>query len=315
MKTLSTSRRRPLLGERTPAFDAYLKTLNHPSFSPMTEFVEKEIILMYIDQGDLDARDMLIKRNLRFVVHVISHYQSTGVNLSELLSAGNQGLVEGVYRAPEKFNREYNSRFINYLRFPICSSIVEYLKNRHLIPKSWNFKRIENEIDKVEEAFYNEYGMFPDRAYLHDVISKVSPDYINEVCSFPKEIRDIFEEMSPQPDTYENFGVPSDLYLCDTIPDVVSIDCDVTKEDLKKQIQLSFQRLSSRQAEVLCACFGIKVSGHFDDDIQCMGEREAIEYVAMKYDLTLERVRQIKEKALRKLRDNPYSNLLRGYLG
>jgi RNA polymerase primary sigma factor len=246
-----------------------------------------------IKQGDQEALERLTKANLRFVVSVAKQYQNQGLSLSDLINEGNLGLV----KAAQRFDETRGFKFISYAVWWIRQSILQALAEQSRIVRlPLNKIGAINKINKT-------YGKLE-----QDLEREPSYDEIGErLDMLPEDIQDTMRNnsrhlsMDAPLSLNEEGGSMYDLMEND---DSLSPEKELMGESLQMEILRSLSTLTEREAEVVKLFFGI--SGSHAHSLEEIGE---------KFDLTRERVRQIKEKAVRSLKRGSRSRLLKAYLG
>ncbi len=258
------------------SLDLYLRDI--ASSEPLT--AETEIALAHrIRKGDQRARDRLVASNLRFVVSVAREYQNHGVPLADLISAGNMGLMT----AAERFDGTRGFKFISYAVWWIRQAIHQSLAQDSRVVRLpinridllHNIAKVSREIRQSEEAD-------PDPETIAEKLG-VSVDMVQDTLL---RARDVWSLDA-------SFKDDDDHSLLHILPDSSqkAPDLEVVDESVKDQVRMVLETLDAREAEVLRLYFGL-------------GDEEAmtLEEIGTRFSLTRERVRQIKEKALRRLR-------------
>jgi RNA polymerase primary sigma factor len=255
---------------------------------------EKELALFpLIRKGDKAALDLLTRSNLRFVVSVAKQYQHQGLSLSDLINEGNIGLIQ----AAKKFDETKGFKFISYAVWWIRQCILLALTNdAQLIRIPHNKKVLGNRIHKANNT-------------LEQTLERpATAEELAEVLNM--EVEEIASRMA-MPAKHVSLDTPlsdnEDSCLLDTIENKDGVHgYERTSFDgsLKTEVERVMQTLSVRQREVLCCFFGITTPYPMP-----------LEEIALRYDLTRERVRQIKDKALLQLRNKQTFHLLQGFLG
>ena len=258
------------------SLDLYLRDI--ASSEPLT--AETEIALAHrIRKGDQRARDRLVASNLRFVVSVAREYQNHGVPLADLISAGNMGLMT----AAERFDGTRGFKFISYAVWWIRQAIHQSLAQDSRVVRLpinridllHNIAKVSREIRQSEEAD-------PDPETIAEKLG-VSVDMVQDTLL---RARDVWSLDA-------SFKDDDDHSLLHILPDSSqkAPDLEVGDESVKDQVRMVLETLDAREAEVLRLYFGL-------------GDEEAmtLEEIGTRFSLTRERVRQIKEKALRRLR-------------
>jgi len=246
-----------------------------------------------IKQGDQSALDKLTKANLRFVVSVAKQYQNQGLSLPDLINEGNLGLI----KAAQRFDETRGFKFISYAVWWIRQSILQALAEQSRIVRlPLNKVGLTNRIQKAYSQLEQEYEREP------------SPEELAEVLEL--EIEEISATLGiggrhVSMDTPLSEGEENTLIDVLENPNAESADGNIEhKESLKQEIDRSLKTLTERQKEVICFFFGIGVDHPM-----------SLEDIGTRFNLTRERVRQIKDKAITKLKTNSRSKALRTYLG
>ncbi|HRG82370.1 MAG TPA: RNA polymerase sigma factor RpoD/SigA [Chitinophagaceae bacterium] len=255
---------------------------------------EEEVRLAtLIKQGDQRALDRLTKANLRFVVSVAKQYQNQGLSLPDLINEGNVGLI----KAAQRFDETRGFKFISYAVWWIRQSILQSLAEQSRIVRlPLNKVGLTNRIQKAYSLLEQQYEREPSAEELAEVLEMD----IEEVTStLGINARHVSMD-SPLSDGEENT-------LMDVLenPNAEKTDGALEyNESLKTEIDRSLKTLTERQKEVICFFFGIGVDHPM-----------SLEDIGEKFSLTRERVRQIKDKAITKLKASNRCQLLRTYLG
>jgi len=255
---------------------------------------EEEVKLArLIKQGDQKALDKLTKANLRFVVSVAKQYQNQGLTLPDLINEGNVGLI----KAAQRFDETRGFKFISYGVWWIRQSILQALAEQSRIVRlPVNKVGLTNRISRAYQQLEQEFERAPTTEELANLLDV--------------DIEEITATMGVA-SRHVSMDSPLSEGEGNTLMDVMvngnaeSADQQIMFNDsLRQEIQRSLTVLTPRQKEVICYFYGIGVS-----------EAISLEEIGLKYSLTRERVRQIKDKALAKLRTVSRCNLLREYMG
>jgi RNA polymerase primary sigma factor len=246
-----------------------------------------------IKQGDQAALERLTKANLRFVVSVAKQYQNQGLSLSDLINEGNLGLI----KAAQRFDETRGFKFISYAVWWIRQSILQALAEQSRIVRlPLNKVGLTNRINKAFSALEQEFEREP------------SPEELAEVLEMDtEEVAATLGVAARHVSMDAPFADGEDNTLIDVLinPNAEAADAAIEHdESLKTEITRSLQTLTDRQKEVIRYFFGIGVDHPM-----------SLEDIGEKFNLTRERVRQIKDKAINKLRSNSRCRLLRNYLG
>ena len=270
------------------SLDKYLQEIGHEELLSVEEEVE---LAQKIKKGDSRALERLTRANLRFVVSVAKQYQNQGLSLPDLINEGNVGLI----KAAEKFDETRGFKFISYAVWWIRQSILQAIAEQSRIVRlPLNQVGSVNKINRELNKFEQEHERRP------------SVDEIADRIDLPEEK---IEEAMKANNRHVSMDAPfvdgEDNSLLDVLADnnMPMADKALVQESLRKEIDRAIELLNDREQKVVRAFFGI-------------GSPEmTLEEIGDKYNLTRERVRQIKEKAIRRLRHNTKNKLLKTYLG
>lgn len=254
---------------------------------------EEEVRLArLIRTGDQVALDKLTKANLRFVVSVAKQYQNQGLSLPDLINEGNLGLI----KAAKRFDETRGFKFISYAVWWIRQSILQALAEQSRIVRlPLNQVGSLNKISKAYSKLEQEYEREP------------SAEELSKLLEIPTEkISDTMRVSGKHVSMDAPFVQGEDNSLMDVLENQDSPRADnlLMNESLQKEIDRSLSTLTEREREVVKLFFGIG-----------MQHGLTLEEIGAQFDLTRERVRQIKEKAIRRLRHKSRSKLLKAYLG
>ena len=277
-----------ITNRESASLDKYLQEIGREELVSPEEEVE---LAQRIRKGDQEALEKLTRANLRFVVSVAKQYQNQGLSLPDLINEGNLGLI----KAAEKFDETRGFKFISYAVWWVRQSILQALAEQSRIVRlPLNQVGSLNKINKALGKFEQENERQPSTEELADMID------------IPKDkIADTLRVSGRHVSVDAPFVEGEDNSLLDVLPndDSPSADRGLTNESLGTEIERALQILTVREREIIKSFFGI---GCQEMTLEEIGER---------LDLTRERVRQIKEKAIRKLKKPSASKLLKSYLG
>ncbi|MFV0593052.1 MAG: RNA polymerase sigma factor RpoD/SigA [Draconibacterium sp.] len=254
---------------------------------------EKEVELAKrIKKGDREALETLIKANLRFVVSVSKQYQNQGLSLPDLINEGNLGLI----KAAERFDETRGFKFISYAVWWIRQSILQALAEQARIVrlplnKIGSINKINKAFNKLEQEFQRE----PTVEELAELM-EIKPDLVEDSMNFSN----VHVSMDA-PLREEEANNMYDVMMNEDSPDP---DEQLMDLSLRQEIERSLATLGEREAEILRYYFGLK--GY---------QQHTLEEIGDEFGLTRERVRQIKEKAIKKLKNQYRNRLLKSYLG
>lgn len=268
--------------------DLYLREIGE---TPLISSREEVELAKRIRQGDDQALEKLTKANLRFVVSVAKQYQNQGLSLSDLINEGNIGLI----KAAKRFDETRGFKFISYAVWWIRQAILQSLAEQSRIVRlPLNRVGTLHKIGKISNSLEQEYGRAP------------SPDEIaRELELSEAEVSDTLKISNSHLSLDAPFSVSEDNSLIDVLEDEFqpAPDRDLLEESLRIEIERALDSLAPREAEVVNLYFGL----HQDKAL-------TLEEIGARFNLTRERVRQIKEKAIRRLRHASRSKSLRAYI-
>lgn len=276
-----------ITNRESASLDKYLQEIGRKDLITVDEEVE---LAQKIKQGDQAALDKLVSANLRFVVSVAKQYQNQGLSLPDLIDEGNLGLI----KAAQKFDETRGFKFISYAVWWIRQSILQALAEQSRIVRlPLNQVGSLNKIGKALQRFEQENERRP------------SPAELAEQLDVPVEkIADTMKVSGRHVSVDAPFVDGEDNSLLDVLPneDSPMADSSLTQESLSKEVNRALEHLNPRERDILKMFFGIGC------------QEMTLEEIGAKFDLTRERVRQIKEKAIRRLKGQK-SKLLKSYLG
>jgi len=277
-----------ITNRESASLDKYLQEIGKEELITVEEEVE---LAQRIKKGDQAALEKLTRANLRFVVSVAKQYQNQGLSLTELINEGNLGLI----KAAEKFDEKRGFKFISYAVWWIRQSILQALAEQSRIVRlPLNQVGSLNKINKAYSKFEQEHERRP------------SPEELADQLELPSDkVADTLRVSGRHVSVDAPFVDGEDNSLLDVLVNNDSPNADrvLIDESLSREIERSLTTLTEREADIIRMFFGI---GCQEMTLEEIGER---------FGLTRERVRQIKEKAIRRLRHTSRSKLLKTYLG
>ena len=277
-----------ITNRESASLEKYLQEIGHEELLTTDQEVE---LAQKIRKGDKKALERLCKANLRFVVSVAKQYQNQGLSLPDLINEGNLGLI----KAAEKFDDTRGFKFISYAVWWIRQSILQAIAEQsRLVRLPLNQVGSVTRIMKEAYKFEQEYERKP------------SINEMAERIDMPEDkIADAMNANNYEVSVDAPFANGEEGSMVDsmTSPDSPSTDKELVMESLRTEVTRMIKLLSEREQKIIKAFFGI-------------GEPElTLDEIGEKYNLTRERVRQIKEKAIRRIRHNTKNKLLKSYLG
>ncbi len=272
----------------SPSLDKYLHEIGKVQLIT----AEEEVALAKkIRQGDERALDQLISANLRFVVSVAKQYQNQGLTLPDLINEGNLGLI----KAAQRFDETRGFKFISYAVWWIRQSILQALAEQARIVrlplnKIGSVNKVNNTFSRLEQQFQRE----PTSEEIAEVLDMVPKD-VKEALKVSN--RHVSMDAPLKPDE-ENT-----LYDVLLASDSVSPDAELVDDSLKKEIERSLSTLSARESDIIKLYYGLNGEPPY-----------SLEEIGKLFNLTRERVRQIKEKAIKRLKHTYRSRILKNFI-
>ena len=277
-----------ITNRESASLDKYLQEIGKEELITVEEEVE---LAQRIKKGDRAALEKLTRANLRFVVSVAKQYQNQGLSLPDLINEGNLGLI----KAAEKFDETRGFKFISYAVWWIRQSILQALAEQSRIVRlPLNQVGSLNKINKAFSKFEQENERQP------------TPEELAEALDLPKEkVADTLRVSGRHVSVDAPFVDGVDNSLLDVVVNNDSPNADNTliNESLSREVDRALATLTERERDIIKLFFGIAT------------QEMTLEEIGEKFGLTRERVRQIKEKAIRRLRHTSRSKLLKTYLG
>ncbi len=275
----------------TASLDKYLQEIGRVELIS----AEEEVMLARkIREGDRAALDRLTKANLRFVVSVSKQYQNQGLSLPDLINEGNLGLI----KAAQRFDETRGFKFISYAVWWIRQSILQALAEQARIVrlplnKIGTINKINRAFSELEQKFERPPSADELAEFLECSVEEVKQSLANSGRHISMD--------APLVEGDESSSSMYDVLLNDSLP---GPEQELVVESLRKDIERSLSTLTSREGDIVRLYYGL--NGKHPMTLEEIGER---------FDLTRERVRQIKEKAIRRLKHTSRSKILKTYLG
>lgn len=275
----------------TISLDKYLYDISKEG---MITADEEIILAQRIKAGDKDALEKLTRANLRFVVSVAKQYQNQGLTLSDLINEGNIGLIKAAQRFDETRGFKFISYAVWWIRQSIMQAIAEQARIVRLpLNKIGNISKVNRTFAELEQQYERE----------------PTPDEVAEILNF--SLKDVKESLKISGRHMSVDAPVSDEKDSSSMIDLLSDkelgknpDNNLMHESLCDEIERSLSTLSCRESEIIKLFYGINCKSSM-----------SLEEIGHQFDLTRERVRQIKEKGIRKLKQGSRSKLLKTYLG
>ncbi|MFN8257742.1 MAG: RNA polymerase sigma factor RpoD/SigA [Bacteroidales bacterium] len=277
-----------ITNRESASLDKYLQEIGRYELISVEEEVE---LAQRIRKGDQEAIEKLTQANLRFVVSVAKQYQNQGLTLPDLINEGNLGLI----KAAEKFDETRGFKFISYAVWWIRQSIMQAINEQSRI-----VRLPLNQVSSLSK--YNKAVAEFEQANQR----RPTADELSKLLDLPKEkVMDTMRVSGRHVSVDAPFAEGEDNSLLDVLENSDSpvADKGLINESLSKEIERAFSTLTERERLILKLSFGIGMP------------EMSLEEIGEKFGLTRERVRQIREKAIRRLRNTSRSNLLKSYLG
>jgi RNA polymerase primary sigma factor len=273
------------------SLDKYLQEIGREE---MISAEEEVTLAIKIREGDKNALERLTRANLRFVVSVAKQYQNQGLTLPDLINEGNIGLI----KAAQRFDETRGFKFISYAVWWIRQAILQALAEQaRIVRLPLNKIGTINKINRAYSELEQKFERPPTADEMADFL-EVSVEDVRQSLSNSNR------HLSMDAPLTESFENSSSMY--DVLPNTYmnSPENELVKDSLRKDIERSLSTLTHREGEVVRLFYGL--NGKYPLTLEEIGE---------KFDLTRERVRQIKEKAIRRLKHTSRSRMLKSYLG
>ena len=277
-----------ITNRESESLEKYLQEIGKEELLTVDEEVE---LAQRIQKGDKRALEKLTRANLRFVVSVAKQYQNRGLSLPDLIDEGNIGLI----KAAEKFDETRGFKFISYAVWWIRQSILQAIAEQsRLVRMPLNQQSALSRVTHEDNKFEQEHERKPSSEELMQLVD-LPQDKIDEALN----AHTCHVSMDAP------FADGEDSSLIDVMEDTNSpmADRELVRESLRAEIENALKTLSNKERSVIEALYGIN------------SPEMTMEEVGEKYGLSRERVRQIKEKAIRRLRNNTNNTMLKSYLG
>ncbi len=277
-----------ITNRESASLDKYLQEISKYDLISVEEEVE---LARRIKKGDKEAMEKLIRANLRFVVSVAKQYQNQGLSLPDLINEGNLGLI----KAAEKFDETRGFKFISYAVWWIRQSIMQAINEQSRIVRlPLNQVSSLTKYKKAIQDFEQKYHRKPTEEELAELLETTEEKIKKTASASGKAIS-----------VDAPFVEDEDNTLLDVLvnEDAEKADDKLMKESLRIEIERALATLTERERDIIKLSFGIGT------------EPISLEEIGERYGLTRERVRQIREKALKKLRNTSRSKILKAFLG
>ena len=277
-----------ITNRENPSLDKYLQEIG--KFELIT--AEEEVDLTRrIHNGDLNARDQLINANLRFVVSVSKQYQYQGLSLSDMINEGNLGLI----KAAERFDETKGFKFISYAVWWIRQSILQAIAEQaRIVRLPLNRCGQINKIKKITAQLEQKLEREPTIPEITQASELAPADVIDAIKSATRHIS------MDAPLTQDEEGNMYDVFLSE---DVSSPDNKLLTDSLRNEIEIVLNTLTRREADIIRLYYGLTGNS-----------THTLEEISDEFNLSTERIRQLKKKAIRKLKNITRSKILKTYL-
>jgi RNA polymerase primary sigma factor len=275
----------------TASLDKYLQEIGRVD---LITAEEEATLAKRIKEGDQTALERLTKANLRFVVSVSKQYQNQGISLPDLINEGNLGLI----KAAKRFDETRGFKFISYAVWWIRQSILQALAEQaRIVRLPLNKIGIINKVNKAFAKLEQQLGRTPTIDELAELLEVSESDVKASIANTGRHV-------SMDAPLKEGDDGSSSMYDVLQNPESNNPEKDLIAESLRSEIERSLSTLKMREADVIRLYFGLAGQPPM-----------TLAEIGLRFDLTRERVRQIKEKGIRKMKNTSRSKMLRAYLG
>ena len=279
---------RSITNRESASLDKYLQEIGRQDLLTPEEEVE---MAQRIHEGSQEALDRLVNANLRFVVSVAKQYQNQGISLSDLINEGNLGLIT----AAQKFDETRGFKFISYAVWWIRQSILQAIAEQsRMVRVPLNQVGVTNRVAKAQAAFEQKFERRP------------SPEELAQELDLPVDkVSQALKNIGRTVSVDAPFAEGEDNSLLDVLPnnDSPMADNGLNQESMSQEVNRVLQQLNQRERDIIRMFFGIGC------------QEMTLDEIGARFDLSRERVRQIKEKAIRRLKGNNRTRILSSYLG
>jgi len=278
-----------ITNRENPSLEKYFQEIGKVELITAEEEVD---LARRIRNGDLNARDRLINANLRFVVSVSKQYQNKGMSLPDMINEGNLGLI----KAAERFDETRGFKFISYAVWWIRQSILQALAEQARIVRLplnrfGHINKLKRTINVLEQKYKRE----PTILEITQALELASTDVMDAIKNAGRYIS--FDAPLAQ----DEEGNMYDVFLSE---DTSSPDRELITDSLRKEIERALNTLTQREANIIRLYFGLTGK-----------QAHTLQEISEKFNLSRERVRQIKDKAIKRLKHTTKSRVLKTYLG
>jgi len=275
--------------DKDPSLEVYFEEI---SFIPVLKPEEEVALAKRIRLGDKKSLKKMVHSNLRFVVRIAFKYKNHGLPLGDLINEGNLGLIKAAYRFDETKGFKFISYAVWWIRQSIMQAIIE---NARLVHLPLNRVSSLNKVGKKYTALEQEYEREPTPEEIATSLD-LSPTEVSRIMQLSNKHLSLEACLSDE-NKHSLLDVTENQ-------DMASPEQPLNEESMKNELRRALHSLKKKESEILCLYFGLDVDRQYN-----------LEEIGKKFRITRERVRQIKEKALFRLRHQSRSKILRQYLG
>lgn len=275
--------------DKDPSLETYFEEI---SSIPVLKPEEEVSLARRIRRGDKKALKKMVHSNLRFVVRIAFEYKNQGLPLGDLINEGNLGLIKAVYRFDESRGFKFISYAVWWIRQSMMQAIIE---NARLVRLPLNRVSSLNKVGKKYTSLEQEFERDPTSEEIAASLD-LSPTEVNRIMQMSTKHLSLEACLSDE-NKHTLLDITENLEL-------LSPERPLNEESMKNELRRALHSLNKKESEILCMYFGLDVDRQYN-----------LDEIGKKFRITRERVRQIKEKALFRLRHQSRSKILRQYLG